>query len=131
MYQPFPSHIYCLRPSRWYRVAGFLLKIIPRCQFRCFHSSAELPGVAFNFLAGKLPFSGHAVTLTFPVFILGLASSPDAPSTTTHTALMQFHIEAQCSRKTLNHFQNAVEKRTDAVQMAFLQLSFPLLYKDN
>lgn len=100
MYQPFPSHIYCLRPSRWYRVAGFLLKIIPKRQFGCFHSSAELPGVTFNFLAGKLPFSGHAVTLTCPVFILGLASSPDAPSTTTHTALMQFHIEAQCSRKT-------------------------------
>lgn len=131
MYQPLPSHIYCLRPSCRYRVAEFLLKIMPKRQCRCFLSSAERPGVTFHFLSGKLYFSGHTVAVTCPVCILSLSSSTDAPSTTTHPALMQFHIEAQCSRKTLNHFRDTVEKRADVTQVAFQQLPSPLLYEDN
>lgn len=97
-------------------------------RLRCSQESLRISWQVSVISQGTLPLS-----LALPLSSVSV-SSPDAPSTTTHTALLQFPIEAQCSRKTLNHLQDAAEKRADSLSLSLWlspQLHSLPFYKGN
>lgn len=71
-----------------------------------FRFLCKAPGNHF-LISWQLSFISHGTLLASLVLsvIPDLISSPKTLSTRTHTALMRFHMETRCSRRTLNHLR--------------------------
>lgn len=81
-----------------------------------FHFFCKAPGSHF-LISWQRSFISQGMLLVSLVLsvIPSFISSPNMISTRTHTAFMQFHMKTQCSKRTLNHLRDMVEKRADAV----------------